>query len=131
MKILANLGILLAPFIPVSRDVRGWDRGVRMTEEGCLPPTLAVRCISWGKKRGESVYRYAPHSSFWCNRSFAVVQLATEAGSSHLSLSPSFLPFNPLSPPLFIPFLPAHRCNLWTGSGRRRDRGEGRRGRIR
>lgn len=24
--------------------------------------------------------------------------------------------------PLFIPFLPAHRCNLWTASGRRRDR---------
>lgn len=24
--------------------------------------------------------------------------------------------------PLFIPFLPVHRCNLWTASGRQRDR---------
>ena len=36
-------------------------------------------------------------------------------GSSCLLFSSSFRP-------VFIPFLPAHRCNLWTASGRRRDR---------
>lgn len=38
---------------------------------------------------------------------------------------PSSLPFNPLLA-LFLPFLPAHRCNLWTGSGRREGGGGGR-----
>lgn len=58
MKILANLGILLAPFIPVSRCARIVE--VRMTEEGCLPPP-----VSWGKKTG--IYTPSSHSSFWCN----------------------------------------------------------------
>lgn len=90
-----------------------------MTEEGCLPlpSPYPFDAFREGRKRGESVRPFkflvqAP--SRWCNL------------PPWLIPSP-FLPFNPSSP-LFIPFLPAHRCNLWTGSGRRRDRREGEEG---
>ena len=57
--------------------------------------------------------------SRWCN-----LPPRARGGSSLLPLF--FLSTPPPPLPLFIPFLPAHRCNLWTGSGRRRDRREGR-----
>lgn len=99
------------------------SRAVRMTEEGWT--AIYVRCISVvgsvGRRRNaeESVYRVA---------SIQVAAASSRRATFHRSSSRS--PSNRSSScvlfssfqPLFIPFLPAHRCNLWTASGRRRDR---------